>query len=223
MLGYLLGMTLVLTVLSPLIFSDVFAETFLVNTDKQHYNTGDSITISGEILDFGMPIIALSIYDPDEKILSANNLEISPEKIFTKTIQLDSPFYEKTGEYRIKLDYGQTSKNSYFTIGNNSNTEIPIPINKEPEIILLYTDKNQYADNDTIHITGIVSALGSPTALIGIYDPYGMPAGFYFGTITPDLEFSTTFLVKDGVNFRTEGTYSIKTHYGESEVVHFFD
>ena len=109
MLGYLLGITLVLTVLSPLIFSDVFAETFLVNTDKQHYNTGDSITISGEILDFGMPIIALSIYDPDEKILSANNLEISPEKIFTKTIQLDSPFYEKTGEYRIKLDYGQTS------------------------------------------------------------------------------------------------------------------
>ena len=46
--------------------------------------------------------------------------------------------------------------------------------------------------------------------LIGIYDPFGLPAGFYFGTINSDLEFSTNFLVKSGVNFRTEGTYSIK-------------
>ena len=63
--------------------------------------------------------------------------------------------------------------------------------------------------------------MDSPSALIGVYDPYEMPAGFYFGTINPDLEFSTSFLVKDGVNFKTEGTYSIKAHYGESEAVFF--
>ncbi|WP_237089264.1 hypothetical protein [Nitrosopumilus adriaticus] len=222
MLGYLIGITLVLTVLSPLVFSDAFAETFLVSTDKQSYNTGDSLTISGQILDFGMPVIAMSIYDPDGKILSANNLEISSEKTFTKTIQLDSPFYEKTGEYQIKLDYGQISDNHYFTVGDYSAPEIPVRVNEEPEIFLLYTDQNQYADNDTIHITGLVSSLGSPTSLIGVYDPFGMPAGFYFGTINSDLEFSTSFLVKDGVNFRTEGTYSIKAHYGESEAISFF-
>lgn len=77
MLGYLLGIMLVLIVLSPFVFSDVFAEIFIVNTDKQSYNVGDSLTVSGEILDFGMPVIAINIYDPDGKILSANNLEIS--------------------------------------------------------------------------------------------------------------------------------------------------
>lgn len=74
-----------------------------------------------------------------------------------------------------------------------------------------------------INITGLVSTLDSPTALIGIYDPYGMLAGFYFGAINSDLEFSTSFLVKDGVNFRTEGTYSIKAHYAESEAISFFE
>ena len=93
----------------------------------------------------------------------------------------------------------------------------------EPEIILLYTEQAQYSDGDTIIVTGLVSSVESPTLLIGIYDPFGLPAGFYFGTINSDLEFSTSFLVKSGVNFRTEGTYSVKAHYGESEATSFFD
>jgi hypothetical protein len=68
-LGYFAAITLVLTVLTPLIFEDVFAESFTVNFDKSLYSSGDSITISGEILEFGMPVIAMSIYDPDGKIL----------------------------------------------------------------------------------------------------------------------------------------------------------
>jgi len=59
--------------------------------------------------------------------------------------------------------------------------------------------------------------------LIGIYDPFGMPAGFYFGSIDSDLEFSTSFLVKAGVNFRVDGTYSIKAYYAETEAMSFFD
>ena len=65
--------------------------------------------------------------------------------------------------------------------------------------------------------------MGSPSVLIGVYDPYGMPAGFYFGTINSDLEFSTSFLVKNGVNFKIDGTYSIKAHYAESEAKSFFE
>jgi len=93
----------------------------------------------------------------------------------------------------------------------------------EPEITSLYTDKKQYTDKDLIKITGLVSALDSPTVLIGVYDPFGMPAGFYIVSIDSDLEFSTSFPVKAGVNFRTDGTYSIKAHYGETEVTSFFD
>ncbi len=142
MLGYLLGITLVLTTLSPFIITESFADSFVVDFDKQLYSKGDSLTISGEILNFGMPIIAISIYDPDGKILSANNLEISPQKTFSKTISLDSPFYEKTGECTIKIDYGQISEKHYFVIENEySEPEIFDEGFEESEIILLYTEK----------------------------------------------------------------------------------
>ena len=213
-----------LTALSPLIFSEVFADSFSVDFNQEQYRIGDSLTISGEILDFGMPVIAISIYDPNEKILSANNLEISPQKTFSKTISLDSPFYDKIGEYMVKLDYGQISENHYFIIENDySEPKILVENFEKPEIILLYTDKKQYTDKDFIKITGLVSALDSSTVLIGVYDPFGMPTGFYFSSIDSNLEFSTSFLVKSGVNFRVDGTYSIKAYYAETEVISFFD
>ena len=213
-----------LLALTPFVFSEVFADSFVLDFDKTQYNQGESLTISGEILDFGMPIIAMSIYDPDGKILSANNLEITADKTFSKTINLDSPFYEKIGEYKIKIDYGQISENHYFTIGSLFfEPEIIIEEFEEPEIILLYTEKKQYTDKDVIKITGLVSTMDSPSVLIGIYDPFGMPAGFYFGSVNSDLEFSTSFLVKSGVNFRTDGTYSIKAHYAETEAMSFFE
>lgn len=215
---------LVLTALSPLIFTKVLADSFVVDFNQEHYKTGDSLTISGEIFDFKMPIIALSIYDPNGKILSANNLEISSQNTFSKAISLDSPFYEKIGEYMVKLDYGQISENHYFVMKNEFfESEIIVEDFKKPEILLLYTDKKQYTDKDFIQITGLVSKLDSSTVLIGVYDPFGTPEGFYFGSIDSNLEFSTSFLVKDGVNFRVDGTYSIKAYYAETEAMSFFD
>ena len=58
--------------------------------------------------------------------------------------------------------------------------------------------------------------------LIGIYDPLGAPTGFYFGAVDSNLEFSTNFLAKAGVNFRIDGTYSIKAHYAETEIISIF-
>ncbi|MEX0862187.1 tetratricopeptide repeat protein [Nitrosopumilus sp.] len=212
------------TVLSPLLFTDVFADSFTVNFDNSSYDLGDSLTVSGNILEISMPVIAMSIYDPDGKILSANNLEISSEKTFSKTISLDSPFYEKTGKYLIKFDYGQLSQNHYFVIESEVvESETLTDVFDEPEILLLYTEQKHYTDKDIIKIAGLISALDSPTVLIGIYDPFGMPAGFYFAPVDSNLEFSTSFLVKAGVNFRVDGIYSIKAHYAETEATSFFE
>lgn len=226
MLGYVLGVTLVLTALSFGFFTESFAnsDSFNVTFDKKQYYTGDLLTISGKILDLGMPVIAMSVYDPSGKILSANNLEISSENTFSKSISLVSPFYEKTGEYTVKLDYGQISENHYFAIiSDKPDPNIPEKPDKEPKIISLSTEKKQYTDKDIIKINGLVSSLGSPTVLIGVHDPFGMPVGFYFGPVNSDLEFSTSFLIKSGVNFKVDGTYSIKAHYAETETVSIFD
>jgi len=221
MLRYILGILFVLTVLSPIISIQVFADSFVVIIDNVQPELGDTLLISGEIIDFGMPIIAMSVYDPDGKILSAYNLEISSQT-FSKSLFLDSTFYEKTGEYTIKFDYGQITQNYYFEI-QSTESEIIIETDDTSEILILYTEKQQYVDSEIIKISGLVSLIDSPTVLIGIYDPFGMPVGFYFGNVNSDLEFSTSFLVKNGVNFRIEGMYSVKAHYAESEVVSFFE
>lgn len=218
---YILGILFVLTVLSPVISAPIFADSFVVSIDNEQPELGDTILISGEIIDFGMPIIAMSVYDSDGKILSAYNLEISSQT-FGKSISIDSPFYEKTGEYTIKFEYGQITQNYYFEI-QSTEPELIIESVSTPEILLLYTEKQQYTNSDIVKISGFVSSLDSPTVLIGIYDPFETPIGFYFGNVNSDLEFSTNFLVKDGVNFRTEGMYSVKAHYAESETVSFFE
>ena len=55
MLGYLLGTAIVLAGLTPFIVTEIFADSFVVDFDKEQYVIGDSLIISGEILDFGMP------------------------------------------------------------------------------------------------------------------------------------------------------------------------
>jgi len=166
-LGIVLGLALVLTALSPVIFTDAFADSFNVEFDKQFYGLGDSLTVSGEILDGVMPVIAMSIHDPDGKILSENNLEITSEKTFSKTISLDSPFYDKSGEYLIKFDYASESQSHPFVIeGDFYESEIFADEIVIPEIILLYTEEKQYNDKDVVEITGLVSSVDSPNGLI---------------------------------------------------------
>ena len=101
----------------------------------------------------------MSIYDPDGKILSANNLEILPDNTFSKNFILDSTFYEKSGDYTVKINYGKISESHFFIIDNSDfEPEVINEISDDPEIILLYTEKKQYTDNDVIKITGLVSA-----------------------------------------------------------------
>jgi tetratricopeptide (TPR) repeat protein len=210
--------------LLPTVLSPSFADSILIEFDKPEYHTGDSMVISGHLLEFKLPVIALSLYDPDGKILSANNVIIDSNGTFSKIISLDSPFYDKSGKYTVKLNYGKIVQNEFFTlVGNNSEPEIIISESITPEIISLITDKNQYYDNNFVVITGIVSSIDSPDVLIGVYDPFGTPIGFYFGQINSNLEFSTNFLIKSGINFKTDGTYSIKAHYGETEKITNFD
>jgi len=223
-LGNKTGILLVITILSFTLISESFAETIFVEFDKSEYKTGEKLTFSGSIPEFSMPIMAVSIYDPNEKILSANNLELDGEGNFSKTISLDSPFYDGPGKYKVKINYMKISQEEFFTItGEVSQPDSIIDEKTTPEIILLSTEKEVYTDGDTVKITGIVSLKESTTVLIGIYDPFGTPAGFYFGAVDKNLEFSKSFLVKAGVNFKVDGVYSIKAHYAESEAVTTFE
>ena len=223
MLGIKIGLLLVVAVCFSSLISNSYAESISVEFDKPEYKTGDKLTISGSIENFTMPVVALSIFDPNDIILSANNVELDEEGNFSKIIFLDSPFYDTPGDYKIILDYKKISQEAHFTINGEAVQPDPIPEEVTPEVVLIATEKAVYTDNETIEITGVVSTLDSPTVLIGIYDPFGTPAGFYFGTIDETLLFSTSFLAKGGVNFKIDGIYTIKAHYGESETSTTFE
>ncbi len=224
MQGNKIGILLVISVLSFTLISEVFADTIAIKFDKSEYDTGDTLILSGSIQEYSMPIVAVSIYDPNGKILSANNLELDEEGNFSKIISLDSPFYEAPGNYKVKINYMKISQEKFFTIsGDISQPDSILDQKIKPEIILLVTDKEVYTDGENVKITGIVSSLESPTVLIGIYDPFGTPAGFYFGNINKNLEFSTSFLAKAGVNFKVDGVYSVKAHYAETDTITNFE
>ena len=57
-------------------------------TDKPQYFTGESVEISGYIVEREMPVIAVSVYDPDGVIISANSVELQEDDGFTKIISL---------------------------------------------------------------------------------------------------------------------------------------
>ena len=223
MLGNKIGMLLVITILSFTLILESFGETIFFEFDQSEYNTGEKLTFSGSIPEYSMPIMAVSIYDPNGKILSANNLELDGEGNFSKTISLDSPFYDQPGKYKIKINYKKIIQEEFFIItGEVSQSDSILKEKATPEIIFLATEKEEYTDGDTVKITGIVSLKQSTTVLIGIYDPFGTPAGFYFGDVNRNLEFSKSFLVKAGVNFKVDGVYTIKAHYVESEAITTF-
>lgn len=190
----------------------------VVATDNPQYLPGETMEVFGYVLERKMPVIAMSIYDPDGVILSANSVELQEDDSFTKTISLHSPFYDKSGIYLIELAYGKNEESLTFEVIGTALEPEPQPLPQtKPEVIFLETDKDAYSDNELITVSGIVSEIGEPTILIGIYDQNDFPTGFYTPQISSDLEFSVSFLAKDGVNFKTAGKYYAKAHYGESK------
>lgn len=211
--------TLLIGILCLFATIPVFAESdwVIAQTDKTQYHTGEDMEISGFVMDRTMPQIAIQIYDPDGEILGAYGVELELDDSFSKIISLDSPFFDKSGLYLIEFDYGAESDELFFeVIGAAPEEPEPIP-QLAPEVLMIVTDKTTYSDNEFITISGLVSDVGDPTILIGIFDPNDFPAGFYTPPVNSDLEFSVSFLAKSGVNFKKTGTYTIKAHYGQSK------
>ncbi len=99
-------------------------------------------------------------------------------------VSLDSPFYDEPVTYTVKIDYGKLDKEITFVIKSDDYYNEIIFVDYEeiiPELTSLETDKSAYTDNDTITISGTVNSIDETTVLIGIYDPFGVPTGFYFG------------------------------------------
>jgi len=201
------------------------SKSLTLQTDKPEYQVGEMITISGLVDEKKMPVIALRIFDPNSQLLSAHQLEIESDNTFSTSLRLDSPFYDDEGDYTISVNYGKLQAKTNFKMVSVTKNIPPVENDSQtfPKIITLFTDEEVYQDGDTVKIHGLVSEKNGESVLVGIYDPFGTPAGFYFGNVDSNLEFTVSFLVKAGVNFKTQGTYSISAFYGDAEEVTNFE
>jgi len=216
---------LIISISFPLAFGDNSGG-IIASPDKEFYESGELLFITGQVEEKKMPILALRIFDPDGSILSANNVEIDENNSFSKMVSLDSPFYDEPGTYTVKIDYGKLDKEITFVIKSDNYYNEIIFVDYEeiiPELTSLVTDKPAYTDNDTITISGTVNSIDETTVLIGIHDPFGVPTGFYFGEINSNNEFSASFLAKAGINLKIDGTYTVIAHYAESKKEISFD
>src|SRR3989344_5309472 len=202
------------------------SKSVMLETDKPEYHVGEMMIISCFVEEKKMPVVAIRIFDPNGGILSAHQLELEANNTFSKTILLDSPFYDDEGDYTISVHYGKLQAETNFKMVSAGQDESLVEddsLTLLPEIIVMFTDKEVYQDGDTVTIYGLVSEKDEESVLVGIYDPFDTPAGFYFGNVDSNLEFKVSFLVKAGVNFKTEGTYSVSAFYGDSEEVVNFE
>jgi len=221
----LFSILIIQAILIPAFAQDATGNSIIIETEKEEYHTGEKMLISGFVETRKMPVVAIKIFNPDGGILSAHQVDLQADNTFNKTIALDSPFYDAKGTYTITMSYGKLTTETSFDIisGADKSAEIPPQITSSPEILAMFTDQEVYGDGDTVTIIGLVSEKVDASVLVGIYDPAGTPAGFYFGDVDSNDEFSVSFLVKAGVNFKTEGTYSISAFYGDSEASTSFE
>lgn len=199
-------------------------EWLIAQTDKDQYRTGQDMEISGFVMSTGQPQINIKIYDPDDNIVGAYNVELELDDTFTKTVSLDSTSYGQSGLYLIEFQYEDQTDDLFFeVIGTPKHTSPPTSNpSSAPEVLMVTTDKSTYHDNEFVTISGLVSDIGDPTILIGIFDPDNFPAGFYTPKINNDQEFEVSFLAKSGINFKKTGTYTIKANYGTSKTTTTF-
>jgi len=96
-LGSKTEISLFLILIIPALLVPSFAEddSLIVEIDKAEYEIGDSMVISGIVGEIKMPVVALKIFDPNGRILSANQVDIEDDNTFSKIIELDSPFYDE--------------------------------------------------------------------------------------------------------------------------------
>jgi tetratricopeptide (TPR) repeat protein len=221
----LFSILIIQAILIPVFAQETTGNSIIIETDREEYHTAEKMLISGVVETRKMPVVAIKIFNPNGGIISAHQLDLYADNTFNKTIALDSPFYDAKGTYTITMNYGKLSTETNFEIisGTGQSAEAPIEIPSSPEILAMFTDQEVYGDGDTVTIIGLVSEKVEESVLVGIYDPAGTPAGFYFGDVDSNDEFSVSFLVKAGVNFKTEGTYSISAFYGDSEASTSFE
>ena len=118
-----------------------------VKTDKESYNDGDTVVISGQVRDLlsGTPV-SLQVFAANGNLVTIEQIDISPDKTFTKEISAGGSLWKSKGIYTVKVLYGTKSRTAETTFefgGSDGTTPKPSTTVKvdRTDFVLSYTIK----------------------------------------------------------------------------------
>jgi predicted secreted protein with PEFG-CTERM motif len=83
----------------------------IVTTDKESYNDGDTVVISGQVRDLlsGTPV-SLQVFAANGNLVTIEQIDISSDKTFSKEISAGGVLWKSKGTYTVKVLYGTKSR-----------------------------------------------------------------------------------------------------------------
>ena len=101
-----------------------------VKTDKESYNDGDTVVISGQVRDLlsGTPV-SLQVFAANGNLVTIEQIDISPDKTFSKEISAGGVLWKSSGTYTVKVLYGTKSRTAEttFEFGGSDGSTSPKP------------------------------------------------------------------------------------------------
>ncbi len=191
-----------------------------VTTDKNEYNNGDTISITGSIEGYESgKTLSLIVRSPIDNVVVANEINVDNDGVFFHTIHTGSDAWDFEGVFVLSFIYD--SDTTQYTI-RFVESFVPVPTDRNEEIenkiqernyINIQTDKPNYEKGDIVTINGKVNHYHSSTPLtIMIISPNNSIVYIDQLDVSRFKEFSTSFIA-DG-SIKLPGTYKIEALYG---------
>ena len=81
--------------------------TISITTDKQSYNQGDTIVISGTVSNYiANTLVNIRIIDPIGNLVKVDQVDLGSDRTFSTSITATGALWQEAGTYQVKTQYG---------------------------------------------------------------------------------------------------------------------
>jgi hypothetical protein len=122
----ILFFTLVLVMMLPLAAFGQIQNSIVVTTDKASYSEGETIVITGEVMNLysGTPVSVI-VKAPNGNLVSIINLEVSADKKFSTEVTAGGALMKSIGVYTVTAQYGTENRSATATFEFGGSTVTP--------------------------------------------------------------------------------------------------
>lgn len=188
-------------------FTNIYAESITVNTNKESYGYGSIVSVSGKV----QPFVegekgTIKVYTPKNRIFLEDTFTPSKDGSYSYSFKLEGGLLEE-GSWIIKLSYNGNNKVIAFTVQESIEGEVG-----EPQVVLnISTDKKEYLIGETVTISGNASPVSDKFVIIRVFNPANFAISFAQVAPSGDGSFSNSFLLKGDIAIA--GNYTINVTY----------